>query len=296
MERKRVSLVLGSGGARGLAHIGVIECLEARGYDIRYISGASMGALVGGIYAAGKLNVYRDWVCELDRSDVVRLLDWSFSRSSIFKGDRIVDVMRDLIGDCDIKDLSIGFTAVATDLATGREVWLNEGSLFAAIRASIAIPAVFAPVEREGRILADGGLVNPVPIAPTLNDDTDLTIAVNLSGPAEQMSREPPRPSEKQGESIYRAAINRFIDSLFLAASRDHDIHEIPSAMEVMARSLDTMQAQIARFRTAAYNPHVVINIPRNICTLFEFHRARELIEFGRERAGEALDRAETRE
>ncbi len=150
-----VSLVLGSGGARGLAHIGVIEWLEAQGFRIVSIAGASMGALIGGIYAAGKLDLYRDWVVELERMDVLRLLDLSFSSNGLIKGDRVIGVLRELIGECDIEGLPISFTAVATDLDRQREVWLNRGPLFDAIRASIAIPTVFTPVVREGRTLVE---------------------------------------------------------------------------------------------------------------------------------------------
>src|SRR6266498_2400653 len=185
-----VSLALGGGGARGLAHIGVIQWLTENGYDIRSIAGSSMGALVGGIYAAGKLEVYTEWVSALERMQVVRLLDPAFGRSGLFKGERIMGVLRELIGDFDIENLPVSFTAVATDLESGEEVWLREGKLFDAIRASIATPLIFTPFKHDGRMLLDGGLVNPVPIAPTHNDTTELTVAVNLSGPIE--SRPPP--------------------------------------------------------------------------------------------------------
>ncbi|TMH71226.1 MAG: serine protease, partial [Betaproteobacteria bacterium] len=148
-----VSLVLGSGGARGLAHIGVIQWLTENGYEIRSIAGSSMGALVGGIFAAGKLEVYAEWVLALERLQVVRLLDPAFGRPGLFKGERIMDVLRELIGDFAIEDLPVSFTAVATDLESGEEVWLREGKLFDAIRASIATPLIFTPFEYRGRKL-----------------------------------------------------------------------------------------------------------------------------------------------
>ena len=175
--------MLGSGGARGLAHIGVIQWLRENGYDIRSIAGSSMGALVGGIYAASKLEVYAEWVLALERMQVVRLLDPAFGRAGLFKGERIMGVLRELIGDCVIEDLPLSFTAVATDLDSGEEVWLREGKLFDAIRASIATPLIFTPFKHGTRTLLDGALVNPVPIAPTLNDTTDLTIAGLSAGP-----------------------------------------------------------------------------------------------------------------
>lgn len=196
-----VSLVLGSGGARGLVHIGVIQWLTENGYSIRSISGSSIGALVGGIYATHKLEVYAEWVLALERMHVLRLLDPTIGRSGLFKGERIINVLRELIGDCDIEDLPISFTAVATDLDSGQEVWLRKGKLFDAIRASIATPLVFTPVRHGDRTLLDGAVVNPVPVAPTIDDATDLTIAVDLSGPpadpgnpraASSMSPSPP--------------------------------------------------------------------------------------------------------
>ena len=177
-----VSLVLGSGGARGHAHIGVIRALHETGFEVRNISGCSMGSVIGGIYAADKLDIYTDWAFQLKRSDVVKLLDFSFSLRSIFKGERIFDVLKELVGDRKIEDLDKRFTAVATSLDDEEEVWLNSGSLFTAMRSSTAVPGVFSPVQLNGRTLVDGGLVNPLPIAPTLNDTTDLTIAVNLAG------------------------------------------------------------------------------------------------------------------
>ena len=176
MKRQTVSLVLGSGAARGLAHIGVIEWLNEHGYRIESIAGASMGALVGGIYAAGELDSYKEWVLALETMDVIRFLDLAFSSEGLFKGDRLMDALREMVGDCNIEELPVTYTAVACDLDRRREVWFTDGPLFDAIRASIAIPTVFTPHRYRGMKLLDGGLLNPVPIAPTLRDDTDLTI------------------------------------------------------------------------------------------------------------------------
>ena len=150
-ERKtRISLVLGSGGARGYAHIGVIKELEAQGYEIGSIAGSSMGALIGGVYAAGKLDAYRDWVSPLERMDVFRLLDWTLSGGGFIKGNRIIDALRDLVGATDIEDLPIPYTAVAVDIDAQREVWFSSGPLFDAIRASIAIPTLLRPAPLPG--------------------------------------------------------------------------------------------------------------------------------------------------
>lgn len=280
-----VSLVLGSGGARGLAHIGVIQWLTGNGYAIRSIAGSSMGALVGGIYATGKLEAYADWVSALERIDVVRLLDPSFGRAGLFKGERIITVLRELIGDCLIDDLPMSFTAVATDLATGKEIWLREGKLFDAIRASISIPLIFTPFDYGGRRLLDGGIVNPIPIAPTLNDTTDLTIAVNLSGREEASAPSPVTPRTSVAFA-YRQRIASFIESLGLAHAPD-----APSVgfAEIILASMETMQNTIARLKLAAYSPDVTIDIPRNACQFHEFWRAEELIALGRLKTARAL-------
>jgi len=280
-----VSLVLGGGGARGLAHIGVIQWLTENGYDIRSIAGSSMGALVGGIYAAGKLQVYADWVSALERMQVVRLLDLAFGRAGLFKGDRIVGVLRELIGDFAIEDLPISFTAVATDLGSGEEVWLREGKLFDAIHASIATPLIFTPFEHGGKKLLDGSLVNPVPIAPTLNDTTELTVAVNLSGPSE-LRTSPPPSAPVPDRKVYRRRIRAFIEGLHpsrVPAAPTHGVFDIALA------SMDAMQNTIARLRLAAYSPDVMVDIPRNACGFHEFWRAEELIAIGRERTAQAF-------
>jgi NTE family protein len=280
-----VSLVLGIGGARGLAHIGVIRWLNENGYDIRSIAGSSMGALVGGIYAAGKLEVYAEWVLALERVQVLRLLDPAFGRTGLFKGDRIMGVLRKLIGDFDIEDLPVSFTAVATDLESGDEVWLREGRLFDAIRASFATPLIFTPFEYRGRMLLDGGLVNPVPIAPTLNDTTELTVAVNLSGPAE--SRPPPLPRAPIPEgNAYRRRIPAFIESLHHSKTPAAPARGM---FDIAFASMEAMQNTIARLRLAAYSPDVTVEIPRNACGLLEFWRAGELIALGRERTARAF-------
>ncbi|HEY7873236.1 MAG TPA: patatin-like phospholipase family protein [Rudaea sp.] len=256
---KTVSLVLGSGGARGYAHIGAIEELLDQGFDIRSVAGASMGALVGGIYAAGQLDAYRDWARGLQKFDVLRLLDWTF-RGGLIKGDRIIGRLRELIGDVAIENLPIPYTAVAVDILAQREVWFTRGPLFDAIRASIAIPTVFRPHHYEGRVLVDGGLLNPVPITPTLRDLTDCTIAVDLNA-APDDADSGPAP----------------------------DANTDPGLLETFARSLDAVQATLTRFKLAAQPPDLVVQIPRNAGAFYEFHRAPELIEVGRERTRAAL-------
>lgn len=287
-KKKTVSLVLGSGGARGHAHIGVIRALEEMNFEIHNISGTSMGAVIGGIYAADELDIYTDWAFKLDKGDVVRLLDFSFSWQSIFKGERIIKVLKELVGDRKIEDLDKRFTAVATSLDDQREIWLNSGPLFTAIKASTAVPGVFAPVELNGRTLVDGGLVNPIPIAPTLNDSTDLTIAVNLAGLEEDY--EPPEDAEanKDDEGGYKEKISEFLSGLREKDDSGGTDRESDAA-DLLVKSIDVMQGSIARLKLAAYAPDKTIEIPRNACTFFEFHRAEEMANLGYERTIKAL-------
>ena len=159
-----VALVLSSGGARGLAHIGAIEELESRGYTISSIAGCSMGALVGGVYAAGKLEEFREWMKTIDKKKMLELTDFSLSINHLVKGKRIIDAIMEFVPDINIEDLPLPYCAVATDLKDGREVVFNKGSLFEAIRASISLPSFYEPVQRDGMILVDGGVINPIPL------------------------------------------------------------------------------------------------------------------------------------
>lgn len=288
MAKHTVSLVLGSGGARGYAHIGVIGWLEEQDFDIRSIAGSSMGALIGGIYAAGKLDVYAEWVRGLERRDVLLLLDLSFGRSGVFKGDRVIRALRDLIGEHNIEDLPVSFTAVATDLDAEKEVWLSKGDLFDTLRASIAIPTLFTPFPYMGRRLVDGGLINPLPIAPTLRDMTDLTIAVNLSGRAEPGLEPAAVHDSSVWQSAYRRMIGEFVEEVLGKKSTEGEVEEM-GMFDIISQSLDTMQNTITRLKLAAYSPDIIIEIPKNACGFYEFDRADAMIELGRRRAEEAL-------
>ncbi|QAU34144.1 patatin-like phospholipase family protein [Janthinobacterium sp. 17J80-10] len=294
---KTVSLVLGSGGARGYAHIGVIQWLLENGYEIKSIAGSSIGALVGGIYATGKLERYSKWVSALEKIDVLRLLDPALNRAGLIKGDRIMEQLRKLIGDINIEELPISFVAVATDFQSGKEVWLRRGDLFDAIRGSIAIPMVFTPFKVGGRYLIDGGIVNPVPIAPTLNDHTDLTVVVGLSGHEESQLAHPatvpqhsPKPKPASPANPYRQRILGFLENLAPAAVTAR-VRPPFGMVDVALRAMDTMEVAITRFKLAAYSPDVVIEIPHNACQLHEFWRAEELISLGKARAARAFSR-----
>jgi NTE family protein len=321
----RVALALGSGGARGYAHIGVIQVVEERGFEVVSIAGSSMGALVGGLHAAGHLDEYARWVRGLRQLDVVRLLDPSLSAPGVIKAEKVVARVRELLGGARIEDLPIPFTAVATDLLARREVWFQRGPVEVAIRASIAIPGVITPVMLNGRLLADGGVTNPVPISPTTAAGADATIAVSLAGgPSGPRDRHPvqetaeARPMEewtdrfRAGASqlldseVVRSVLQRFgggsppaddgehhaeDDSPILAPEDGFD--PLPSGLgkfDMMNRSLEAMQSVLLRYRLAGYPPDVLVEVPRDACRSLDFHRAAEMIELGRALAEAAID------
>jgi NTE family protein len=306
-----VSLVLGSGGARGYAHIGVIEELEQQGFAIRAVAGSSMGALVGGIHAAGQLAAFSTWARALTRLDVWRLVDLTVSGGGFIKGDRIIQVLRELVGESRIEQLPVKYTAVATDLDASREIWFTKGPLFDAIRASIAIPSIFRPVSYRGHTLVDGGLLNPVPVSATLGDLTDFTIAVDINAPdgprgpedAQRVDAPPATggvPDQAEADEAgsgllahYRQRIERFVDELWPGAASAPVPARPPAepgALDLFTRSLDTVQATLTRFKLAAQPPDLLIELPRSSCTFYEFDQAARLIELGRERARTALD------
>ncbi|MCW8838844.1 MAG: patatin-like phospholipase family protein [Thiovulaceae bacterium] len=270
--QKRVSLVLGSGGARGMAHVGIIKWLEDNGYVIESISGCSMGALIGGFYAMGKLDVYVEWIEKIDVIDMLKLIDFK-GKGGFVSGDILMSKMEELIGDSPIEDLPIKFTAVAADIDAEKEVWINKGSLLKAIRASISLPLFFTPYRYNDKLLVDGGVLNPVPIAPTFQDSTDLTIAVNLGGEATK------EPILKQKEPSISKKIKSYMSKISIPESITKE-----DGMYVIAnKSFETMQSSIASMKLASYPPDIEINVPRNLCGTFEFTKAKEVIDYGYE-------------
>lgn len=324
----RVALSLGSGGARGYAHIGVIDALRSRRYDIVGIAGSSMGALVGGLQAAGRLDEFAEWAKSLTQRTILRLLDPSISAAGVMRAGKILDAVRDILGPVTIEQLSIPYTAVATDLLAGKAVWFQRGPLDQAIRASIAIPGVIAPYEVDGRLLADGGILDPLPIAPLSAVKADLTIAVNLSGSevlggraagpgatAEWLNRMVRSTSALLDTAAARSLLDRPTARAVLGRfgagpdaeraetgpgtglpeSAEHpevDTDVVPrlSSFEVMNRTIDIAQSALARHSLAAHPPDLLIEIPRSTCRGLEFHRAAEVIAAGRALADRALD------
>ena len=313
----RVALALGSGGARGYAHIGVINELRSRGYEVVGITGSSMGALVGGVYAADSLDEFTEWAQTLTQRAMLRLLDPSISAAGVLRAGKILDAVRDMLGDATIENLPIPFTAVATDLIAGKSVWLQRGPVDSAIRASIAIPGIVAPHVLDGRLLADGGILDPLPMAPIASVNADITIAVSLSGTdtdlraedasglettatRERLNRLLRSTSALLETPTARSVLSRFGTSTENASATedyDADIYEVGDApmpklgsFAVMNRTIEIAQAALARHQLAAYPPDLLIEIPRSTCRSLDFHRADEVIGVGRELTARALD------
>lgn len=312
---EKVALVLGAGGARGFAQIGVIEALEARGLDVVAVSGSSSGALVGGIYAAGKLVEFREQLLRMDRNHFLRLLDPGLGLAGLLRGERLVAAMREVVGNPPIESLPKLFTAVAVDLQRQRVVWLRSGPLWDALRASFAIPGLFTPHEVDGRLLVDGGLLAPLPITATRLSGAHRLVAVDMHSwpdrppghPAQSGPPQVPGPANPEEHEGWLERVGDWIGSH--VGHGHHDGHGegrhdgdadrgLPTGrtaiglVELMSRSLDTMQAQIARVELALDPPELVIRIPRDACQFYEFWRAAELIDIGRTEAEKALDAA----
>ncbi len=287
----------------------MIDELRDRGYDIVGIAGSSMGALVGGLQAAGKLDEFAEWAKSLTQRAVLRLLDPSITAAGVLRAEKILDAVRDILGEVTIEDLPIPYTAVATDLISGKSVWLQRGPVDAAIRASIAIPGVITPHVLDGRLLADGGILDPLPMAPIAAVNADLTIAVSLS---RQRGRRPyePTDTEPQGDdrmvepdvAQHHGAVRvqpRRPSLMRLPATRSSSTPSKEEAVprlgsfEVMNRTIDIAQAALARHTLAAYPPDLLIEVPRTACRSLEFHRAAEVIDIGRELAAAVLDELE---
>ncbi len=300
---KRIAIALGGGGARGAAHIGAIDELERRGARIVAIAGTSMGAVVGGIHAVGRLEEYATWLASLTHRDVLRLLDPSLRSPGMIAGEKVMARIRDLIGQVRIEDLPLPYTAVATDLVAGKDVWFQSGSLETAIRASIALPSVFTPLVHEGRVLADGGLLNLVPVTPLASVHADLLVAVSVGGaPRGSLGRDPDDAVESARRSAQHARDADMLQRIKARLGWERSGPTEPVAegeqgtpvsvrtLDIMELSLQAMQRMITRYQMANYPADVVIELPADACGTMEFHRSRELIAMGRAETARVLD------
>jgi NTE family protein len=286
-RKPRVGLALGSGAARGWAHLGVIRALEHAGIRPDLVCGTSIGALVGATYAAGELNNFEQWLLGLGVADMLSFMDVRLN-GGVIKGDRLMDFFRTNFIDRPIEDLAIPFAAVATVLHSGAEVWLRQGSTIDAIRASIAIPALFTPVIHEDRLLVDGGLVNPVPVSLARAMGADVVIAVDLnSGVLGRYLHEEVEPESSDIEGgEWKRKLQEGISTLIPALVDDEP--RLPSMLDVVASSINIMQVRISRSRMGGDPPDALVAPRLAHLGLLDFHRAKEAIEEG-ERAVAAV-------
>ena len=302
METPRIGLALGSGSARGWAHLGVLKALRERGLEPTVVAGASVGALVGAAYASGQVEPLEDWVRALTKVDVWTLLDATFSGGGMMRGNRLMQAISEQIEDRPIETMPITFGAVAADLVTGQEVWLRSGLMLRAVRASSGLPGLFAPVTHEGRWLIDGGVVNPVPVSLCRAMGAEYIIAVNLNRTLSGRRRarhaslqDEDTESDDQGvdpeDTDSPALLERWtglVDGL--VESWRSGRHREPGLFEVMASSINIMQDRITRSRMVGDPPYVVISPDLVDFQLMDFHRAQEAIEIGYD----ATQRADT--
>lgn len=278
----RVGLVLGSGSARGWAHIGVIRALEQAGVRPDLICGTSIGSLIGAAYAAGELDRFEQWVLGLGVREVIAYIDISLG-SGLVKGERLMSFFRRQFADRPVQDLTVPFAAVATSLHTGTEVWLREGSTVDAVRASMALPGLFSPVLCEGSVLVDGGLVNPVPVSLARAMGADVVIAVDLSFDmlGRHLRAEPPPDASARDVGDWIRKLQESLGALIPAHSPE--VPRMPSMLDVLASSINIMQIRINRSRMAGEPPDLIIAPRLAHLGLLDFHRAKEAIEEGKQ-------------
>ena len=280
---KDVALVLSSGGARGLAHIGAIEELELNGYHISSIAGCSMGALIGGVYATGKMNEFREWMKTIDRKKMISLTDFSFSLNHLAKGNRIIEAIMEFVPDTPIEDLPIPYCAVATDLKAGKEVIFNKGSLFEAIRASISLPSFYEPVKLDGMVLIDGGVINPIPLNRVKRKKDDILVGVDVSG----------HDYETQWEELHRLTTWQKRDKSLKAQILDK---LIPDNIELnyytmLSRTSSLMIRQNSILMAKLMKPDILVDIQISRYTTFDFDKSEKIIAVGKQKTAQSISK-----
>lgn len=283
MKTKDVALVLSSGGARGLAHIGAIEELESHGYHISSIAGCSMGALIGGVYAAGKLKEFREWMKTIDRKKMIELTDFSFSINHLAKGTRIIETIMEFVPDMAIEDLPVPYCAVATDLKAGREVVFNKGSLFESIRASISMPSFYKPVQRDGMVLIDGGILNPIPLNRVKRQKKDILVGIDVSGHDYKVQwDEMHRLTEMQKQD--NSLKSKILDML------------IPDNIEfnyytMLSRTNSLMIRQNSILMAKLMKPDILVDIQMSRYGTFDFDKSEKLVAIGKQKTLHAIEK-----
>jgi len=284
--KKNVALVLSGGGARGIAHIGVIEQLEKQGFNIKSISGTSMGALVGGIYSLGKLEEYKKWMCTLDEWDIFKLIDFTFNSQGLIKGERVFQKMQKFIPNKNIEDLKINFSATATDIINRKEIIFTKGNIREAIRASIAIPTIFTPVKTKSSVLVDGGVLNNIPIQHVKRTEGDILIVVHVN--ADVPAYKPfLKKNNNKKQSIYIKEIKKIRNKLNKRNSKNKKL----GYFEIINKTIALLTYKISKTILKQFPPDILINVSRDSCGVFDFYKAEELIEIGKHSAIESLKR-----
>jgi NTE family protein len=282
-DRKKIALVLSSGGARGLAHIGVIERFEEEGFEIAAIAGSSIGAVIGAFYACGQLETYKKWVLNLDRLDLFNLFDFTLSSKGFIKGDKLFSSLEELIDDRPLEKLRIPFIAVATDIVNQKEVVFDSGSMYQALRASTAIPTVIRPVKVGGVELIDGGVINPMPMDRVKRSENDLLAVVNINANIEYQRPKMDAEKQKKADQNYSEKLNQFVKKWSGKAPISPPSSKSLGFSELVNRSLDLMQDQLTEAKISQHRPDLVINFSKKACTTFEFYKAKEMIQGGRD-------------
>jgi NTE family protein len=284
--QKKVSLVLSGGGARGLAHIGVIEELEKAGYEIHSVVGTSMGALVGGMYAMGELESFKNWMTSLDKMKVFNLVDFTISSHGLVKGDKVFSRMQELIPDQDIENFPKYFAALSVDLIKRDEVKFEKGSFYTAARASMAIPNVMKPVKTKNQILVDGGVMNNLPMLHAHRIEGDLLVAVDVGANVPVISTALTVKEAKEEQSKYQKKVNEFYQRFqkwipFDQADEESKKEKL-GYLDLMNSTVDLMMEQQTKLQILNNPPDVLIQISRDSCGTYDFYRTAEMIEIGR--------------
>ncbi len=278
--KQKVALVLSSGGARGMAHIGVIEELEKQGFEISSVAGSSIGAVIGGIYAAGELNAYTKWMKKLQKLDVYKLIDFSISTQGFIKGEKVFEELKSFIPDRNIEDLNIPFAALAADPRNRKERVFKKGSLYKAMRASVAIPGVILPGRINDLDLIDGGVVNPIPADHVHRVKNDILVVVDLNSPVSEKRVKPNSP--KPESSQYQQVLKKIKHKLGVSDEKVIQKYHRLGYYDILNNSINLMQEKITELSLRIHDPDILIRIPRSSCRTFEFYKTDEMIVLGR--------------
>lgn len=284
---KNISLVLSGGGARGIAHIGVINVLQENGFQINAVAGTSMGAMVGGVFCSGTLPEFQKWLADADLKEAIKILDYSFSAPGFIKGEKLMKKMQDFLPFKKIEDLQLPYTAIATDILNRKEVVFNKGNISEAIRASISIPSVFTPVIKNDQVLVDGGVMNNIPINHVAKKEKDLVIAVcvNADVPMKKEYQDIMAFKENSEKNEYleklkkmRTYIKKYINSKKDATKNENKIGQY----ELIDRSIHMLITEVSKTILTNYPPDILIEIPRSMCSTFDFLKGKKIMEIGR--------------